>query len=47
MRVSSNLNLHGTKFQSPQALWHEGGFDRITSDTAEKGRAAARFRYQC
>ena len=30
-------NLRGTKFQSPQALYREGGFDRITSDTfAEK-----------
>ena len=34
--VSSNPNLRGTKFQSPQALYREGGFDRITSDTAEK-----------
>lgn len=36
VRVSSNPNLRGTKFQSPQALYREGGFDRITSDTAEK-----------
>ena len=36
VRVSSNPNLRGTKFQSPQALYSEGGFDRITSDTAEK-----------
>ena len=36
VRVSSNPNLHDTKFQSPQALYREGGFDRITSDTAEK-----------
>ena len=36
VRVSSNPNLHDTKFQSPQALYREGGFDRITNDTAEK-----------
>ena len=36
VRVSSNPNLRGTKFQSPQALYREGGFDRITNDTAEK-----------
>ena len=36
VRVSSNPNLRDTKFQSPQALYNEGGFDRITSDTAEK-----------
>ena len=47
VRVSSNPNLHDTKFQSPQALYREGGFDRITSDTAEKDALLRDFRYQC
>ena len=38
VRVSSNPNLHDTKFQSPQALYREGGFDRITSDTRSEER---------
>ncbi len=36
VRISSNPAFRDAKFRSPQALYNEGGFDRITSDTAEK-----------
>ena len=36
VRVSSNPNFRAEKFRSPQALYSEGGFDRIVSDTGEK-----------
>lgn len=36
VRVSSNPAFRAAKFRSPQALYDEGGFDRIVSDTAEK-----------
>lgn len=36
VRVSSNPAFRATKFRSPQALYNEGGFDRIVSDTEEK-----------
>ena len=36
VRVSSNPNFRAEKFRSPQALYNEGGFDRIVSDTEEK-----------
>lgn len=36
VRVSSNPAFRAAKFRSPQTLYNEGGFDRITSDTAEK-----------
>lgn len=36
VRVSSNSNLRSSKFKSPQALYAEGGFDLIKSDTVEK-----------
>lgn len=35
-RVSSNPNLRAVPFWSPQALYAEGGFDLIESDTVEK-----------
>ncbi|HIY38712.1 MAG TPA: beta-hexosaminidase [Candidatus Agathobaculum merdigallinarum] len=36
VRVSSNPAFRAEKFRSPQALYNEGGFDLITSDTKEK-----------
>ena len=36
VRVSANPNFRAEKFRSPQALYNEGGFDRIISDTGEK-----------
>ena len=36
VRVSSNPAFRAAKFRSPQALYNEGGFDLITSDTKEK-----------
>ena len=36
VRVSANPNFRAEKFRSPQALYSEGGFDRIVSDTGEK-----------
>ena len=36
VRVSANPAFRAEKFRSPQALYHEGGFDLITSDTMEK-----------
>ena len=36
VRVSANPNFRAEKFRSPQALYNEGGFDLITSDTREK-----------
>ena len=36
VRVSSNPAFRAAKFRSPQALYDEGGFDRIVSDTSEK-----------
>mgnify|MGYP004487554359 FL=1 len=36
VRVSSNPAFREAKFRSPQALYDEGGLDRIVSDTAEK-----------
>lgn len=36
VRVSSNPAFRAAKFRSPQALYNEGGFDLITSDTREK-----------
>lgn len=36
VRVSSNPAFREAKFRSPQALYAEGGFDRIVSDTEEK-----------
>ncbi len=36
VRVSSNSNLRSSKFKSPQALYAQGGFDLIKSDTVEK-----------
>ena len=36
VRVSSNPAFRAAKFRSPQALYDEGGLDRIVSDTAEK-----------
>ena len=36
VRVSSNPAFRAEKFRSPQALYSEGGFDLITSDTKEK-----------
>ena len=35
-RVSTNRNLRAVPFWSPQALYAEGGFDLIRSDTKEK-----------
>ena len=35
-RVSTNPNLRGAPFWSPQALYNEGGFELIESDTEEK-----------
>lgn len=35
-RVSTNRNLRAVPFWSPQALYTEGGFDLIRSDTKEK-----------
>ena len=35
-RVSNNQNLVATPFQSPQALYAQGGWDAITTDTKEK-----------
>lgn len=35
-RISTNPNLRGAPFWSPQALYAEGGFDFIESDTEEK-----------
>lgn len=35
-RISSNHNLRAVPFWSPQALYAEGGFDLIRSDTQEK-----------
>lgn len=35
-RVSRNPNLRAVPFRSPQALYAEGGFDLIQSDTREK-----------
>ena len=36
VRVSANPAFRAEKFRSPQALYNEGGFDLITSDTMEK-----------
>ena len=36
VRVSANPAFRAEKFRSPQALYNEGGFDLITSDTREK-----------
>ena len=36
VRVSSNPAFRAEKFRSPQALYNEGGFDLISSDTKEK-----------
>ncbi len=36
VRVSSNLNLRGSKFLSSQELYRQGGFDKIREDTIEK-----------
>lgn len=36
VRLSSNRNFRSSRFLSPQALFAEGGMDRIVSDTAEK-----------
>ena len=36
VRVSANPAFRAEKFRSPQALYNEGGFDRIISDTEEK-----------
>ena len=36
VRVSSNPVFRAAKFRSPQALYNEGGFDLISSDTKEK-----------
>lgn len=36
VRVSSNPSFRTVKFQSPQALYKEGGFDLVTRDTKEK-----------
>lgn len=35
-RISTNPNLRGAPFWSPQALYSEGGFELIESDTEEK-----------
>ena len=35
-RISTNPNLRGAPFWSPQALYAEGGFELIESDTEEK-----------
>ncbi len=36
VRLSSNKNLRHSRFKSPQALFAEGGMEKIVSDTAEK-----------
>lgn len=36
VRVSSNPNLRGSKFLSPQDLYRQGGLDKIREDTIEK-----------
>ena len=41
VRISSNPNFRAVKFHSPQALYNEGGFDLITSDTKEKDELLA------
>ena len=41
VRVSSNPAFRAEKFRSPQALYNEGGFDRIVSDTGEKDELLA------
>ena len=38
VRVSSNTNICGEKFFSPQALFKNGGMDKIISDAREKSR---------
>lgn len=35
VRISSNPNLRSEKFPSPQELYQEGGYDKITSTTIE------------
>lgn len=35
-RISTNPNLRGAPFWSPQALYNEGGFELIEADTEEK-----------
>lgn len=41
VRVSANPAFRAEKFRSPQALYNEGGFDLITSDTREKDELLA------
>ena len=41
VRISANPNFRAVKFHSPQALYNEGGFDLITSDTKEKDELLA------
>ncbi|HIV98148.1 MAG TPA: beta-hexosaminidase [Candidatus Agathobaculum stercoravium] len=41
VRVSANPAFRAEKFRSPQALYNEGGFDLITSDTMEKDELLA------
>lgn len=36
VRMSANPNFRAAKFPSPQALYREGGLERITGDTKEK-----------
>lgn len=38
VRVSSNTNICGKKFLSPQALFKDGGMEEIVSDAREKSR---------
>ena len=41
VRVSANPAFRAEKFRSPQALYNDGGFDLITSDTREKDELLA------